>query len=649
MMMAPFKFFVCVFCAFLPSCHAFAPAASTRSTHAQHRQTHHRHRRRRISLSLHAVTKRQTFILDGAELSYYIKSLSQTTNAPSDGGAAAGTATELPNVAPRSPKKRNRVGAMTFVTATLDKDINHRNGTLWLEEGAHIIGVEVSSSIGNSTTASGGDNDDSREIISIDGDLRLYQDSIAVLPSKLSPDDAISTASTSLLGVHCSSLPSLLENDRKGKVVIVGGGEYALFLAKALVGLGNQVSLVSARPSWSLPSPTEVASSKNKDLVEVLPPAVGKMSLGFATAIGEFDTLVDTLGDEMGMGSARTLVGNDFMHGGRFLEQLKELHGCNNYLSTLTRSQQYVLKKGLLFARDPVVRYQRERDLVLLCNNYWDQNIIQASGQNENGSHKSKANFVRGWSLSDLTELKTLPMEGAGRFGFPVVDLSVTSVALRKRALADSLNNKEKASSSDDANKVEEESTKQKSLLNESSNNAHAVDYSNNTDIMITTPKSTANNTIKITKRPSKPTTSSNPYVTTIQSASELNQKVIESKRNCILFLTASYCQKCKRMSPQFNRIARKTTESTSDVLFAHVDISNGPRGKQLGKVLKAEKVPSVIVFQKGDTVQVEGDEASTVIERNNLNRLEKVATMLGSGERIVNINALLSSETVKK
>lgn len=90
----------------------------------------------------------------------------------------------------------------------------------------------------------------------------------------------------------------------------------------------------------------------------------------------------------MGIGSARTLVGNDFMHGGRFLEQLKELHGCNNYLSTLTRSQQYVLKKGLLFARDPhpAIRTKQrlkncqssfnifchlQRDLVLLCNNYW--------------------------------------------------------------------------------------------------------------------------------------------------------------------------------------------------------------------------------------------------------------------------------------
>jgi hypothetical protein len=42
-----------------------------------------------------------------------------------------------------------------------------------------------------------------------------------------------------------------------------------------------------------------------------------------------------------------------------------------------------------------------------------DQGIICKKDQNENGKHAHKSNFVRGWSLSDLTELKTWPMEGA--------------------------------------------------------------------------------------------------------------------------------------------------------------------------------------------------------------------------------------------
>jgi len=554
-------------------------------------------------------------------------------------------------VAPRSPQKRNRIGAITLVTVTADKDVDW-NGTLWIEKGTQIIGVEVSSSSFDNTT------DDSREIISIDQDLHLYKDSIAILPSKLSPADAISTAATSLLAVHCSSLNSLKQK-KKGKIVIVGGGEYAIFLAKALVGLGSKVSLVTARPAWSLPSPTDIASSKNKHLIEILSPAVGTMSLGFATAIGEFDTLIDTLGDELGMGRARTVLDNDIMDGGRFLEQLKELNGCDNYLSTLTRSQQYVLKQGLLFARDPVIRYQKEVEK--LTSKYQilpppfsfgstlqlllDQNIIYSSDQNENGSHKTKSNFVRGWSLSDLTELKTWPSEGPRRFGFPVVDLSVSSLSLRRKAMAASLNTNDNATT--ETKTVGKVSGKQSSDSEDTDEEQEEEEYSN-TDIMETTPKSNANTTIKITKRSSKSAASSNPYVTTIQSASELNQQIIEPKRNCILFLTASYCQKCKRMTPQLNRIARLSSEENSDVLFAHVDISSGPRGKQLGKILGVDKVPSVIVFQKGDHVKI-GDEASTVVERSNLNMLEKVAKVLESGERNVNVEALLSSETVKK
>ena len=92
------------------------------------------------------------------------------------------------------------------------------------------------------------------------------------------------------------------------------------------------------------------------------------------------------------------------------------------------------------------------------------------------------------------------------------------------------------------------------------------------------------------------------------------------------------------------------SSESASDVVFAHVDISNGARGKQLGKILGVEKVPSVIVLQNGHPVKVDGDETWTVIERSNLNRLEKVAELLESDERNMNVDALLLlEETVKK
>ena len=104
-------------------------------------------------------------------------------------------------------------------------------------------------------------------------------------------------------------------------------------------------------------------------MVQVLPPAVGSMSPGFAAAIGEFDILIDTLGDEMGMGRAMNVVDNNYMEEGQFLKQLNKLHGCNTYLLMLTQLQQYVLKKGLFSARDPVIQYQKELEK-LVTNKY---------------------------------------------------------------------------------------------------------------------------------------------------------------------------------------------------------------------------------------------------------------------------------------
>ena len=134
------------------------------------------------------------------------------------------------------------------------------------------------------------------------------------------------------------------------------------------------------------------------------------------------------------------------------------------------------------------------------------------------------------------------------------------------------------------------------------------------------------------------------------------------------MFLTASYCQKCKRMTPQLNRIARISSEeldpsgNNDNVIFAHVDISKGPRGKQLGKILNVKKVPSVIIFENGECIKATNDDRrqaaeeeessspSIVIDKSNLGRLEEVAKVLSSGEkRNVNVHTLLLSSAVEK
>jgi len=417
--------------------------------------------------------------------------------------------------------------------------------------------------------------------------------------------------------------------------------------------------------------------------------------------IGEFDILIDTLGDELGIGRAMNIVNHhhnndeneDNMGSSRFTQQLNDLHNCQTYISTITRSQQYVLKNGLLFARDDVIRYQNEIESKISTSSrrsiqslpppsnfgntiqtLFNDNVIYKSNSNENGNNVNKDVFVRGWSLSDLTELKTWPMEGAIRYGFPSVDINVSNLGQRHRI------GRQKIKSNVNIREIQAETTKraknialvveeldldddEELMIHEKQQHDHSGEDESTHIISESISNST---TIKITNQRSHTTssrqTSNNPYITSISSASELNQQIIESKSNCILYITASYCQKCKRMTPQLNRIARLSSEESSSekskkVLFAHVDISNGPKGKQLGKILNVNKVPSVVVFQNGEQIKTtsgsnnNGNKASSiVIERHNLNQLGEVAKALEKGDVNVNVNALLRrEETIKK
>ena len=733
-----------------------------------HRQQHYNNHRLH---PLNAITKRQSFILDGAELSYYIQNLadqkdhdgysdgnnnneSSSSSSSNNSGSrsngddnsnkksetTAATNDDLPNVAPRSLIKRNRVAHLTFVTVVLDEDLvvptndmmfatkNIRNygvtensdddadnsgddtgsntddekrkreeSVITIERGTRIIGVEVpnkmneesSESTEETATTTNRNNSRSnkiRTIISIpNDDIQLYQDTIAIIPKTkmtMSDSDVISTAAASLLGVHCSSVAKGLSSTsraaaavkRRKRAVIVGGGEYALFLARAFAALNIKVYLVTARPTWSLPQDMIDSSStsninKDDNMIEILPPSVGPMSLGFTMAIGEFDVLIDTLGDEMGMGRARSILDYDIGSSSLW----RELHGCQEYISTVTRSQQYVLGKGLLFARDAVIRYQKEvegsrgvtlpsvpppRNFGTTIQLLLDQHVLYPNiGSNEvGGTQGDKSTFVRGWSLSDLTELKTWPRasEGSGRFGFPVVDLNA-SRARGKRSSSSSSGGVEEARKMA-AVMAGGDATKDGSVTTTDQDSTSSEELTSSESIMENTSNTTSSTRqIKVT-RSAKKAVSNNPYVTNIHSASELNQKIVAARRNCVLFLTASYCQKCKRLTPQFQRLARKkssevstssTGGSNNGVLFAHVDISAGPKGKQLGKLLNVEKVPSIILFRDGKQVGVErgSGEASIVIERGSMNRLEQVVDSLERGDTDLKLKDLMSPE----
>jgi hypothetical protein len=147
----------------------------------------------RSSFSLAAVSQSQVAALDGAEWTSLQLHLMAS------------------NQIPRG--RLSEVGRMTIITGTLPKT-NER-----------VVGIQAESD----------ENDDT---ISLDESTFLYKDSMATIPKQVKEQDAMTTLLASLVGVHCA-LPAVEEiagsNDDSfvsGKVVVVGGSDYACFAAE---------------------------------------------------------------------------------------------------------------------------------------------------------------------------------------------------------------------------------------------------------------------------------------------------------------------------------------------------------------------------------------------------------------------------------
>ena len=77
--------------------------------------------------------------------------------------------------------------------------------------------------------------------------------------------------------------------------------------------------------------------------VKVMPPDVGKMSLGFASVVGTFDAIVDTISDESKVGESRCIGdGEDWSNGNDADEcksaviiELEKQHECKRYVYIL--------------------------------------------------------------------------------------------------------------------------------------------------------------------------------------------------------------------------------------------------------------------------------------------------------------------------
>jgi hypothetical protein len=539
--------------------------------------------RPRVSASLLHVTSRKA-VFDGPEWT----SIQQILKIPKQKQSGSGSS--------------NSLGLMTVVVGTRE------------DTGDRIVGV-VSSPLGGDDDVDVEDDRMPTFSLQENKNIHVYQHSAAKVGNnnKIQDQDAINTMIAALTGVHCAA-PRVVgvggaTNSElvSGKVVILGGSDYACFAAEGMAALGSQVTLVSTSTNLNVKNPsgkyvlllqqarmtcrsketihgsrvyihTYILTSQMQ--VEILPPAVGDDAIGFASFIGDFDTLLDTAEDERP--SRLPMTGrsddddeNDTMLGmGTTLRLLKQQHKCERYVSSMTEAQSIISKEGVFFGPSKVKNHFQEVQSHLDTNPTRFQSIIPPPSfgrtvemllekgilykKNKDYENINNNNLmIRGWSLKDFMETTTWPSDSSGtravRFGLPVLDeVNEFTMIAEPSSIAEIV--------SRDAEEEAERDTQ-------------------------------------------------NPYVQRIVGEQDLYEMIIKEKRDCVLFLSATFCRTCKSLTPRFTSLARASMEkngcyglddkSYHGILFAKAD-TGGMVGKQLSRVLCIEAVPAFLLFREG-------------------------------------------------
>jgi len=535
-----------------------------------------------------SVAASQIAILDGSDLAS-LENFLRSENSPSSGKGGGDTM--------RLKKGNDRIAYCSIVTGILTGE---NNGNI------RVVGIAVESS----------DTEILSDTVEIKGDggerISIYEDSMAHIPKSVSDPDAISTCAASLVGIHCAIHDPLRRNIVKGvggsedefvspaadpsqkKIAIMGGGEYACFLADGVSIIGASVTQVTT---------SNLKPRNNAPRVSILPPAVGNLSLGFASAIGTFDCLVDTLADEAKNGGNFNYddffddpdtIDNYYPASGgdtkSVISLLREQHGCDRYISTMSKSQKIILDEGIMFGPTKADKHTKQVELSLTNN---VQSIIPPKQFGpltlqkllDGGvifKNKKKNAWIQGWSLKDFWEYTAWPRDSSGganvRFGLPIVEeLDILSGG--------------------DSDKEE----------------------------MISSPLEP----IKGSPVPPKDEYEGqkNPYILAIEGLDELENVILSKEKDCILFLSTPYCRTCKYLTPQYTRLAREMFEGESDVLIAKTDAGRG-KGKALGNFLNVDAVPAFVLFRRG---KVYGDTLS--ISRLPSKKMNLAIDLLSSGQ----------------
>jgi len=496
----------------------------------------------RIGHPLEAVAKQRVAVIDGPEWAWLQTFLNQKNEESSSSR--------------KQPPSSTQHGYMTVLAGTTT-------------DGDRVVGIQANNDKNDNDDDDDNDNNNENPLVDLGNGAFLYKDSAATVPSKVNYDDAISTMVASLTGIH-HAIPKIEkvggsgQTFVSGKVVVMGGNDYAKFCAEGLSALGSSVYLVTTR-----------GVKCNDRSVQVLTPATGELELGFSEVVGEFDTLVDTMIDEARLVEKRKRVVNNYddvldnMGGSSILSLLKQRHKCQRYLSTQPMAQKMVGDAGVLFGPGKVKN--REKDMVSKLSSRRAppaseyQSIVPPKDfgstvqtlleKNVLFSPKNGGDdvMVRGWELQDFWESASWPRDSNGanvRYGLPVIDDIDLDAEMINEAPATS--NPVVRRRNDDDN-IGGQSTKEQK----------------------------------------------NPYVLDVNSVSDLNHHVLTSDKHCVLFMSASWCRTCKYLQSPYSRMARETSGEHKDLFFAKANTA-GMKGKEIGKALDVDAVPTFVLFREG-------------------------------------------------
>lgn len=503
------------------------------------------------TVSLESVETSQVAVLDGAEwASIQAECMSRRTS---------------------SLKHRDRRTKYGYMTVVVGKDTS----------GQRLIGMQ-----------------------SYDDDNTIFEDSMAKLPASVSTADALSTYITGLTSVH-AVLPKVEaiggSKDSKdsmilaegSKAVVLGGNDLACFAAQGLASFGIDVSIISTK------NPKLSKSSGNQGgKIEILKPEIGKNQVGFAAHIGNFSALLDTISNERPLITSPVAITGEDGGGtnddaeddppfyslndpfaspalgapGSVLDLLRSRHKCETYISTMTESQRLMESEGIFSGPKKADEHtQRIEKESFFMNSLDCEAIPPPSGLGTTMEHligrgilfgastkknmHQKSEIVRGWTLADFWEGATWPQDTAGtaqvRFGMPVLDDEDLDVIYSQKVAVE------------DANIA---ASRSEMLMN---------------------------------SEPPKPI-QDNPFVYQVAGVHGVETEIMEKKLDCVLFLSAKFCRTCRTISPQYTRLARiAREEKNSSTVFCKAEAS-GLWGKDLGRYLGVDAVPTFILFREG-------------------------------------------------